>query len=165
MVMAGPRVYTAMAEDGLFFRFLARRNRRGAPVFSVLLQGSLAVVFVLLVPFDKLLEYIGFTLSIFAALTVLGAAVLRARDAGDSGVGGLVRAFVVRQRPRDDRTRPYRTFGWPVTPLLFLALSLWMAVFLVRERPSATLIGGGSTIALGMVVYLLWRIRSSKHSS
>lgn len=142
MVMAGPRVYMAMAEDGLFFRRLAARNRGGAPALSVLLQGGLAVLFVLLVPFAKLLEYIGFTLSIFAALAVLAAFVLRRR--------------------RPDAPRPYRTFGWPVTPILFLGLSLWMAIFLVRERPTATLFGGGSTIAAGLLVYLVWRLVQRK---
>jgi APA family basic amino acid/polyamine antiporter len=167
MVMAGPRVYTAMAEDGLFFRSLAWRNKRGAPAASVLLQGGLAVLFVFLVPFDKLIQYIGFTLSIFAALAVLGAGVLRARHAGSSGPGlgsrlrALARAFVTRAG-QDDRTRPYRTFGWPVTPLLFLALSTWMAVFLVRERPVPSLLYGGSTIVMGLVVYVLWhRLRGA----
>lgn len=173
MVMAGPRVYTAMAEDGLFFQFLARRNRRGAPVFSVLLQGLLAMVFVLAVPFDALVRYIGFTLSIFTALTVLGAGVLRARQAAQvsaappTGLAGRVaavaRTFLVRSSPGLD-TRGYRAVGWPVTPLLFLALSLWMVVFLIRERPVATLLGGGSTVILGSIVYLLWRTLGSRRA-
>jgi APA family basic amino acid/polyamine antiporter len=137
MVMAGPRVYTAMAEDGLFFRFMARRTERGAPLFSVVLQGALAVTLVLLSSVRELIEYIGFTLSLFAAMAVLGVFVLRVRW--------------------PDAPRPYRTLGWPVTPALFVALSLWMAVHLVRAEPGTTLRAGGITIGSGLLVYLLWR--------
>lgn len=143
MVMAGPRVYTAMAEDGLFFRSMARRTRRGAPLFSVILQGALAVLLVLLSTVRELIQYIGFTLSLFAALTVLGVFVLRAR--------------------MPDAPRPYRTLGWPVTPALFVALSLWMAVHLVRGQPGPTLIGGGITIGSGLLVYFIWQRTSSRH--
>ncbi|HWN66000.1 MAG TPA: amino acid permease, partial [Haliangium sp.] len=137
MVMAGPRVYTAMAEDRLFFRFMARRTERGAPLFSVILQGALAVILVLSASVRDLIQYIGFTLSLFAALAVLGVFVLRVRW--------------------PDAPRPYRTLGWPVTPVLFVALSLWMAVHLVREQPGPTLLAGGVTIGSGLLVYLLWR--------
>jgi basic amino acid/polyamine antiporter, APA family len=135
MVMAGPRVYTAMAEDGIFFQALAKRGQGGAPVLGVLLQGALAVFLVLIAKFDQLLTYIGFTLSVFAALTVLGAFVLRARE--------------------PDTERPYRTFGWPVTPLLFLVLSVWMAFHSIRVRPTESLYGLATLVA-GVVVYLLW---------
>ncbi|WP_428268125.1 APC family permease [Haliangium sp.] len=145
MVMAGPRVYTAMAEDRLFFGFLTRRNQRGAPMWSVLLQGALAILFVLLVPFDKLLEYIGFTLSLFAALTVAGLFVLRARGR-------------ITSPTEAGNKRPYRTWGWPITPILFVLLSLWMAGWLVYVKPVPTLIGGGVTIAAGGIVYVLWRL-------
>jgi APA family basic amino acid/polyamine antiporter len=137
MVMAGPRVYTAMAEDRLFFRFMARRTQGGAPLFSVMLQGALAVLLVLLSSVRELIQYIGFTLSLFAALTVLGVFVLRVRW--------------------PDVPRPYRTLGWPVTPALFVALSLWMAVHLIREQPGPTLQAGGITIGSGLLVYLIWR--------
>ncbi|GAB4557646.1 MAG: amino acid permease [Haliangiales bacterium] len=137
MVMAGPRVYTAMAEDRLFFHFLAARNVRGAPVYSVLLQGLMAILFTVLVPFETLLQYIGFTLSIFAALAVTAVFILRARF--------------------PDAPRPYRTWGWPVSPLLFIALSVWMVVHLVSAKPVPTLFGGGATVASGLLVYFLWQ--------
>ena len=137
MVMTGPRVYTAMAEDGLFFRFMARRTAGGAPLFSVLLQGALALLLVMLSSVHDLIQYIGFTLSVLAAFTVLGVFVLRFRW--------------------PDAPRPYRTWGWPVTPALFVTLSLWMAIHLVRDKPRPTLLAGGITIASGLLVYLLWR--------
>ncbi|MEM9490687.1 MAG: amino acid permease, partial [Myxococcota bacterium] len=126
MVMAGPRVYAAMAEDGLFLRFLARRHAKGAPVYSVLLQGVLAAIMALIVDLDQLVRYIGFTLSIFAALTVVAAFVLRIR--------------------RPDAVRPYRAFGWPVTPLIFVALSLWQVVQGIRLHPQECLQWGGLTL-------------------
>lgn len=136
MVMAGPRVYAAMAEDGLFFRILSTRHEKGGPIFSVLLQGAIAIALVNLSSIRKLVEYIGFTLSIFAALTVAA-------------------AFVMRRR-YPDAPRPYRTFGWPVTPILFLALSVWMIVQGVRLRPEECGIYGGATLATGLVLYFLW---------
>ena len=136
MVMTGPRVYMAMAEDGLFFRFMAKRARRGgAPVGSILLQGALAVALLLIARFEQLIYYIGFTLSISAALTCLGVFVLRVR--------------------RPDAPRPYRTWGYPWTPTLFIALSAWMVVFLIVERPQESL-WGAITLLLGVVVFLLW---------
>jgi APA family basic amino acid/polyamine antiporter len=135
MIMAGPRVYMAMAEDGYFFKVFAQKTTRGAPVWSVLLQGSLAVVLLLIAKFDQLINYIGFTLAIFAALTVAGAFVLRVR--------------------RPDAPRPYKTFGWPVTPVLFIGLSVWMAYFLIKMRPDESL-AGGITLVAGGVVFLAW---------
>ena len=137
MVFSGTRVYAAMAEDGLFFASFAKRTSGGSPVASVLLQGALAVVFALYLPFDELLKYVGFTLSLLSALTVAGVAVLRWR--------------------RPDLERPYRTLGWPVTPLVFIAGSLWMAFHLVREEPLACLAGGGLTVLSGLVAYAGWR--------
>lgn len=132
MVMAGPRVYLAMAEDGLFFRPLARRGRSGAPWASVALQGVIAVALALTATFDQLLVYIGFTLSLFAALTVLGAFVLRRRE--------------------PDAPRPYRARAWPLSPALFLILSLWMVVYAIATRPTESL-AGLVTLALGLLLY------------
>jgi APA family basic amino acid/polyamine antiporter len=141
MMMAGPRVYMAMSEDGVFFRALARRNAGGAPVFSVLLQGALAVFLLLIARFDQLVNYIGFTLSIFATLTVIGAFVLRVK--------------------RPDVPRPYRTLGWPVTPVLFIALNVWMVYFLVKQKPIESAAGAATLIAGGLV-FFLWRSFAGK---
>ncbi len=145
MVMAGPRVYAAMAEDGLFFRFLAKRHEKGAPIYSVLLQGGIAVVMALTVDLEELVRYIGFTLSIFAALAVVAAMVLRRR--------------------RPDAERPYRAIGWPVTPVLFLALSMWLIVQGIRLHPKECLQWGGTTLLSGLVLYFLWRALAGKASA
>ena len=144
MIMAGPRVYMAMAEDGLFFRIMAEKNTGGSPIISVLVQGVLAVIFLLVARFDELINYIGFTLSIFATLTVVGAFVLRIK--------------------RPDAVRPYRTLGWPVTPLLFIALNVWMIYFLVSQRWKESL-AGAATLVAGGVVFFAWRQLSAKRAN
>jgi APA family basic amino acid/polyamine antiporter len=136
MVMAGPRVYMAMSEDGMFFKALARKGSGGAPIGSVLLQGGLATFLLLIARFDQLVKYVGFTLSVFAVLTVIGAFVLRRR--------------------RPDAPRPYRALGWPVTPILFVGISTWMAVYLVKLAPVESG-AGAATLLAGGVVFLLWR--------
>ena len=136
MVMAGPRVYMAMAEDGMFFQALARKGSGGAPLGSVALQGVLAIILLLIAKFDQLVNYIGFTLAIFATLTVIGAFILRRR--------------------RPDAPRPYRAWGWPVTPILFITISTWMVVYLVKQRPTESL-AGSATVVAGGLVFLMWR--------
>jgi APA family basic amino acid/polyamine antiporter len=131
MIVAGPRVYYAMAADGLFLRSLARVSRRGTPAASIGCQAAIAVLMVLTASFDALLIYIGFTLSLFAALTVAGLMVLRRR-------GRL--------------TAAYRTPGYPLTPVAFILASLWIVVHSLATSPAAPLFGL-ATMALGLGVY------------
>jgi APA family basic amino acid/polyamine antiporter len=138
MLMSGPRVAVAMAEDGVFFRALGRNNARGAPTLAVGLQGALAIVAVLTARFEQLLVYVGLALTLNAAAAVLAAFVLRRREPASE--------------------RPHRALGWPYSGVLFLALSTFMIVLAVRERPResaaalATLIAGG-------VAYAAWHRR------
>ena len=134
MIMAGPRVYYAMAKDGIFFELFGRVNRlHRTPAYAIFLQAGIAIVMVITASFDKLLIYIGFTLSLCAMLTVVGMIRLRINQ--------------------PDLTRDYKTFGYPVTPLLFILGNLWVIYFSIKSRPIASLFGLG-TIALGILVYL-----------
>jgi len=133
MVMAGPRVYAAMADDAALPRLLAARSRRGVPHVSVLVQGALAVLIVLIGKLDQVIRFVGFTLSIFAALTVAAVYVLRAR--------------------RPDVSRPYHTFGYPVTPALFITLSAWVAYAQIRQHPVESLYVFG-VLVLGAAGYV-----------
>jgi basic amino acid/polyamine antiporter, APA family len=117
MIMAGPRVYAAMAADRALPRLLGHHNKRGVPVPAVITQGTLAIAFVLVGDLGKLIRFVGFTLAIFAALTV-----------------GAV--FVMRNR---GHRAAYRTFGYPVTPVLFIALSAWIAYSQIRANPFESL--------------------------
>ena len=107
-------------------------------MIAVGLQGAAATVMVLTASFDALLGYIGFTLSLFAALTVLGVFVLRWRRPG--------------------LLRPHRVWGYPFTPLLFVCLMLWMIVWSIWEQPIVALFGAG-TVALGLAAWAALRGR------
>jgi APA family basic amino acid/polyamine antiporter len=133
MIMAGPRVYYAMAKDGTFFDLFARVSKtRKTPGPSIILQAAIAIGMVVTSSFDRLLLYIGFTLSLFAMLTVAGVVVLRVKEP-------LSR-------------RPYRTVGYPVTPVLFVLGNLWIIVFCVKGHPMVTLYAA-VTIIIGSLVY------------
>ena len=133
MILAGPRVYYAMARDGVFFGLFAKvmRSRR-TPAPAISLQAAVAVAMILTASYDKLLVYIGFTLSLSAMLTVIGLVRLRFESRGPAPA--------------------YRTWGYPLTPLIFILGSLWIVVFSVVSRPAPAL-WGVATIAAGLCVY------------
>ncbi len=82
LIMVGPRVTQTMSEDLGSLRFLAKRNARGAPVFAIILQAVVAIFLTLTATFNAVLTYVGFTLALFASLTVLGVFVLRGQAPG-----------------------------------------------------------------------------------
>jgi len=133
MILSGPRVYYAMARDQLFFaRFGRVTQKRGTPSQAIFLQAGIAILMVVTASFEKLLIYIGVTLSLFAMLTVIGMMVLRAK-------GNALNV-------------PYRTFGYPITPLLFILFNIWMIVFCIKDNPMVSLYSAG-TIACGILVF------------
>ena len=133
MIMTGPRIYYAMSKDGIFFSLFGKVNtRRHTPASSIILQAAIACLMVLTASFNTLLVYIGFTLSIFAMLAVVGLMRLR-----------IIRAEMI---------RPYKAFLYPITPLIFILGNLWIIVFSIKSRPVNTLFGLG-TIAAGILVY------------
>lgn len=145
MILTGPRIYYAMARDGLFFKGLARLTpAHKTPTRAIMLQGAVSIVMVLTSAFDKLLIYIGFTLSLAAMLTVAGMMVLRA-----TGRAGNV---------------PYKTIGYPVTPVLFILCNLWIIVFAVGSNPTAAICRAG-TLLSGLVVYACFHQRAAKARS
>ncbi len=135
MVMAGPRVYAAMAENRAMPRRLAHHNARGVPVFSVVLQGALGCLFVLAGALDQLMRFVGFTLSIFASLAVAAVFVLRRR-----GMRGA-----------------YQTFGYPVTPLVFIAASMWIVYAQVQGNPKECAAVGLVLLVGGAVYFFTMR--------
>jgi APA family basic amino acid/polyamine antiporter len=144
LAMTGPRVLQAMADDGVFFRALGRTNARGAPTAAVALQGGLALLGVATAAFEPLLVYAGFTLSLSAAVTVAGAFVLRWRE--------------------PEAPRPHRALAWPWSGLVFLALSAFMTVFAIHERPLESL-AGLATLAAGAATWALWRRKQNPDPS
>ncbi len=134
MVMAGPRVYKVMGEDYRLFRFLSRTSKGGAPWAAVLLQMALAMILILTFAFDKILIYVGFTLSLVAAITV----------------GGI---FIHRKRGKK-RSSGYKTPAYPVTPLVFILIMSWMVVHTLITEPVSS-IAGLATLASGVLVYYI----------
>lgn len=139
LVMTGPRVYEAMGADHHRLRILSWRTARSGPVFAIALQAIFAVIMVLTATFEALLTYMGVVLSLFAGLTVAGVFVLRRRE--------------------PQLHRPYRTWGYPITPLLFIALMTWMVLHTLHQRPGVAW-ASGATLVAGLGVYLLVRQRA-----
>jgi APA family basic amino acid/polyamine antiporter len=137
MICVGPRVYHQMARDGAFFASAARLHpRRGTPDAALLLQAAWVSLLITVGSFDQLLTFTGFLLSLFSALTVSSIFVLRRRF--------------------PDLMRPYRVWGYPLTPLLYVAVSLWMMSYSLFSRPIESLIGL-LIVAAGIPVFWLWR--------
>ncbi|TPG62433.1 amino acid permease [Hymenobacter nivis] len=134
MIFAGPRIVQAMGEDLPALRFFAAKSRAGVPVRALLLQTGITLAFILRPSFKEILVYAGFVLNLFTFLTVLGLFVLRWR--------------------KPHLLRPYRAWGYPFTPLAFLALSGWTLAFILRDKPTESRYGL-LTLAGGLVVYLV----------
>jgi APA family basic amino acid/polyamine antiporter len=140
-LLAGSRVYEAIGADFTLLRFLTVRPADGGPVAAIALQAVVAVMMLVTATFDGLLKYVGVTLSLSAVVTVLGAIVLRWRE--------------------PDLPRPYRTWGYPITPAIFVALEGWMIFFSVRKDP-LTGACGAATVASGLLLYGLLQFAKSK---
>ena len=132
MIFAGPRIVQTMGEDLPALRWLASRSRAGIPVRALMLQVAITLAFILKPDFNAVLVYAGFVLNLFTFLTVLGVFVLRWRQPA--------------------LPRPYRAWGYPFTPLLFLALSAWTLVFIIKDKPAESAYGL-LTVASGLLVY------------
>jgi APA family basic amino acid/polyamine antiporter len=142
IIMAAPRVYFAMARDGLFFPGAAALHQRfGTPARAIGLQALLASFLVVLGSFNQIISYFIFVVVVFLALTVAALFILR------------------RQR---SSTLEYLTPGYPVTPIILLALVGLLLLLLGSNDPKQSFLGVG-VVALGIpVYYLLFRRRVSK---
>jgi len=139
-ILYSARLYLPMAQDGLFFRSLGEvHGRFRTPGRSLWAQGGWATLLALTGTYEQLYTYVVFVGVLFHAAT--GAAV-----------------FVLRRR-RPAAERPYRTWGYPVVPALFVLASLWLAVNTVIERPAESLLGLG-LLLFGLPAYGTWRLRS-----
>ena len=134
MVWAGPRVTQVIGQDYAVFRPLARTNDAGVPVVAIVAQSALVVVLLVTASFQALLVYTQFALGLCSALAVAGVFVLRRREG--------------------DRPIAYRTWGYPFTPLLFLAITGATLGFTLLQHPVES-IAGLLTILLGLPIYWL----------
>lgn len=136
-ILAGARIYLAMARDGVFFRWLADVHPiRRVPARSLWLQAAVAVVFAVSGSYEQLYTYVTFAVVLFQAAA--GAAI-----------------FVLR-RARPELPRPYRAWGYPWVPMLFVLASLALVVNTLLERPLESLLGL-AFLAVGLPAYAMWR--------
>jgi len=135
-ILTGARIPYAMAKDGLFFRGAGRVHPRyQTPHVALWLQAAWSCVFALTGSFDRLLTY-----TVFAALLMYGAATMT--------------VFTLR-RSRPELPRPYRAWGYPVLPAVYLVMLAAIVISTFVERPFESFAGTG-VLALGVPVYLVW---------
>jgi len=135
-IITGPRVYYAMARDGLFPSIAEHISSKGrVPTYAMLLQSVCAIVILFVTDFQNLYKYASVGLSLFALLFVGAVYVLRWR--------------------RPDMERPFRMPGYPVVPAIFMAVTFFMAVFAFMQwrKPSVFSLG---SILIGIPVYYVW---------
>lgn len=139
LVLTAPRVFFAMARDGVFFRQLAAVEPRfGTPAFAIVATCAWAIVLAVSGTFEQLLTYVVFTGWIFYAL---GAAAI----------------FIYRRRYPDEH-RPFRVPGYPVTPILFVAAAAAIVLNAVYTQTGRALVGV-AVVLTGVPAYLVWRSR------
>jgi basic amino acid/polyamine antiporter, APA family len=136
LTLSGARLYYAMARDGVFFQSVGRVNAHHVPAVGLVLQGAWSVVLVFSGSYSELLDYIIWAALFFYVLTVAGLFVLRRR--------------------RPDAERPYRAFGYPVVPALYVALCAVIMVALLFVKPVFSW-PSFLIVMTGIPVYFLWR--------
>jgi len=134
MIWTGPRVTQAMGEDMGILKFLSIKNKNDVPHVSIYLQYCIVVLLVLTSTFDSVINYIGFILSLSSLLTVFGIFVLRYKQPA--------------------LERPYKTWGYPITPIIFLVIVGWMICFVIKGKPFVSL-AGAATLAVGLILYYI----------
>ena len=136
MMWIGPRITAAMGEDLRALNWLARRNAHGVPTTAILTQFTIVIILLLTTTFQTAVNLVQFSLTLCSALAVVGVFVLRWR--------------------RPDLPRPYRTWGYPITPLIFLVISLWMLEHMLADPDTRTpSLRGVALMVLGLAVYFL----------
>ncbi|MFB3813708.1 MAG: APC family permease [Terriglobales bacterium] len=139
LILAGARVYYAMAKDGLFFRSVARLHpKHKTPAVSLWVQAIWTCLLCLSGTYSQLLDYIIFAVLVFYILTIIGLFVLR--------------------RKRPDAPRPYRAIGYPVLPAIYIGMAVFIDVVLLRFKPQYTW-PGLIIVLLGIPVYFVWHGR------
>jgi len=143
VTMIGPRIYYAMAKDGVFFQRLTYVHPTfGTPSKAILLQALWSCLLILTNTWGTLFTYVSVVITLFSAFTVGSVIVLRWK--------------------RPEIKRPYRLWGYPIVPLLFILVHLWIVWGSVTEKPKESLIGL-FIVCLGIPAYLIWRSRAEKN--
>ena len=134
MMWIGPRVTMAMGEDLPLLSVFSRKTKSGVPAVAILLQAVVATFMLWTETFESVVKFVQFSLTFCSFLAVLGVIVLR--------------------YTRPELPRPYRVWAYPLPPLLFLAMSLFMMAYLLREQLREALIGM-AIMLIGLLIYLV----------
>ena len=137
MTWIGPRVTMIMGEDMPLLRLFSRKSKQGVPAAAIVFQLVVSNLLLLTQSFEAVLDFIQFSLTFCSFFTVLGVIKMRISHA--------------------KLTRPYRAWGYPVTPLIFLSVTLFMMYYLVVNRPIQSLAGCAIMLA-GLVIYYASRL-------
>ena len=145
LILSGARVYYAMAKDGLFFRKAGKLHPTyKTPAASLMVQMAWICILCLSGTYSQLLDYVVFAVLVFYILTIVGIFVLR--------------------RTRPDAPRPYKAFGYPVLPLIYIVMAIFIDIVLLRYKPQFTW-PGLIIVLLGIPVYFAWHARRSGHEA
>jgi len=136
LILSGARIYYAMAKDRLFFQSVGNVNRNRAPGLALLIQCIWASILCLSGTYGQLLDFLIFAVVLFYILTLLGLFLLRWK--------------------RPEMNRPYRAFGYPVLPALYIVMAVVIEIQLLRYKPQYTW-PGLIIVLLGIPVYALWK--------
>ncbi len=140
MTWIGPRVTMTMGEDMPLLRLFSRKSKRDAPAFAIIFQLVVSNLLLLTQSFEAVLDFIQFSLTFCSFFAVLGLIKMRITH--------------------PDLARPYRAWGYPVTPLIFLSVTLFIMYYLVVNRPLQSLAGVAMMLA-GLVIYYASRLSSN----
>ncbi len=141
-VFIGPRIIQVMGEDHNFISFFSKKNHNDIPLNAFLLQLLIGLVFIFTSTFEQVLMYAGISLILTTTLTVISLFVLRVRE------------------PRIDR--PYKVWGYPIIPLLFLIVNAWILFYTFQERPFESLVGI-CIIIFSIVIYYISKINHKNY--
>lgn len=134
LILAGGRVYYTMAKDGLFFKKTGELNKNAVPEYAMWAQAVVACLLCLSGKYNDLLDMVAFVVVLFYALTILGIFILR--------------------KKRPDIERPYKAFGYPILPAIYIILALTFCYFLITMKPKYATIGLGIMLA-GIPLYYI----------
>jgi APA family basic amino acid/polyamine antiporter len=143
LIIAGARVYNTMAKDGLFFKKAATLNKNAVPEFALWIQCIVAALLCLSGKYGDLLDMISFVVVLFYVLTIIGIFVLR--------------------KKMPDAERPYKAFGYPILPALYILLGLSFCILLIVYKPQYTWPGLIITL-IGVPVYYIAVANRKSHS-
>ncbi|MGQ9619974.1 MAG: APC family permease [Bacteroidales bacterium] len=135
LLILGPRVTQAIAEDYSALGFLGKENKNGSPFYATILLTIISLTLIWTSTFEQIMTLIGFTLSIFTI----------------SSVAGL---FILRYRMKKNNEHFYHTFGYPFIPVFFILVEGCMMVYVFTHRPVQSLAGTGITLS-GLLIWLL----------